>query len=158
MKFKRHPKFRDLKISEDGSEFRFVGEKLEIMDHKIKNGNIIKIVRIVGSQYSVPKLILETYGPEKPDQEHRYYAQYRDGNKENIHPKNLYWSRNHNIPEKKKLKNHSKNSKLNWNQTAGCYRRYKQEGEKLSAIAADFGVSDMTIVRAVKRYEKYLQL
>ena len=155
MSFKRHPKFKDLRIKSDGSEFILYNEQLEIKDHKAKNGRILKVIYFNHSYYSVPKLILETYGPPKPDNR-RYYALYKDGNIENLHPNNLFWSKSHVIPEKRKFKNSLNSSKLSKEQNYMAYRRFKIEGEKLGTIAEDFGVSDMAIHRAVKRYERYL--
>lgn len=152
---KTHPKFRDLKISNDGSQFLLLNEPLEIKDHETRNNRVLKVVSINGTRFSVPKLILETYGPPKPD-DSRHYAQSKDGNIENIHPNNLFWSKSHQIPEKRKFKNSLKLSKLTKKQTEDSYTRHKIEGEKLSSIAFGFGVSETTIARAVKRYEKFI--
>ncbi|SDS13294.1 hypothetical protein SAMN04487764_1528 [Gillisia sp. Hel1_33_143] len=155
MEFKRHPKFRDLRISADGSTFKYLNETLEIKDHKARENNILNVVSIEGIRYSVPKLILETYGPEKP-QDGRYYALYKDGNIENIHPNNLFWSKAHKITEKRKFQNSISLSKLSKEQTAQCFERHVIKGESLSSIGKDLGVSATTIARGIKRYKKYL--
>lgn len=153
--FKRHPKRQHLYIKEDGSELRYYSEPLEIIDHEARPGNIIKVVIIEGVSLSVPKLILETY-TEKPDDEHRYYAQYRDGNIENLHPKNLYWSRNHKISAEKRLKNSTANSKLTFEQTKYIYEENVLKNVPKSKLADVFDTSSASILRAVRRYQKYL--
>jgi hypothetical protein len=155
MEFKRHPKYQDLFIKKDGSEFECQGERLQIVDHKMKNGNVMKAVRYNGSRHSVPKLILETWGEPAPE-DGRYYALYKDGNRENLHPKNLYWSRSHKITEKRKFENDLKLSKLDVDQTYEAFRRHEINNESYPMIAKDLGVSDMAVFRAVQRLKRKL--
>lgn len=150
MRWKRNPRFRDLYISEDGSEFKLDGRALKIRDHKIKNGKILKVVMINRTYYSVPKLILETWGPPKPDDNRQYFALYKDGNKENLHPKNIFWGTK--LMDKEGLfKRDIKLSALTKDQTYEAFQRNKFKGESIASIARDMNVSDMTIHRAIKR-------
>ena len=149
-KWRRHPKFRDLRISSDGSEFMLNDKLLKIRDHKIKNGKILKVVMINRAYYSVPKLILETWGSPKPREKGHYFAVYKDGNKENLHPKNLYWGTN--LMDKETLfKRDIKLSSLTRDQTYEAFQRNKFQGESIASIARDMKVSDMSIHRAIKR-------
>ena len=149
-KWRRHPKFRDLRISSDGAEFMLNDKLLRIRDHKIKNGKILKVVMINRTYYSVPKLILETWGPPKPSEKGHYFAVYKDGNKENLHPKNLYWGTN--LMDKETLfKRDIKLSSLTRDQTYEAFQRNKFQGESIASIARDMKVSDMSIHRAIKR-------
>lgn len=149
-KWRRHPKFRDLRISSDGSEFMLNDKLLRIRDHKIKNGKILKVVMINRTYYSVPKLILETWGPPKPDKHKQYFALYKDGNKENLHPNNLFWGTE--LMSKEELfKRDLKLSALTKDQTYEAFQRNKFKGESIASIARDMKVSDMAIHRAIKR-------
>ena len=80
-KWKRHPKFRELRNSSDGSDFLLNDKLLKIRGHKIKNGKILKEVMINRIYYSVPKLILETWGTPRPDDMRLYFAVYKDGDR-----------------------------------------------------------------------------
>lgn len=154
-KWKRHPKFRDLQIKADGSEFKYNGKLLNIKDHPGKSGKILKIVYFNHSQYSVPKLILETYGEPMP--EGRHYAIYKDGNLENLHPNNLNWSKNHKISKERKFENDLKLSKLTKDQTYAALFSHEVRGVPLSKIAQNYKVSDMTIYRAVQRIKRKIK-
>lgn len=149
-KWRRHPKFRDLRISSDGSEFMLHEKLLRIRDHKIKNGKILKVVMINRTYYSVPKLILETWGPPKPETAGQYFALYKDGNKENLHPKNLYWGTRL-MTKEESFKRDLKLSSLSKEQTYEAFQRNKFKGESIASIARDMNVSDMAIHRAIKR-------
>ena len=149
-KWRRHPKFRDLRISSDGSDFILNDKSLRIRDHKIKNAKILKVVMINRTYYSVPKLILETWGAPKPDDQKQYFALYKDGNKENLHPKNLYWGTK--LMDKEEFfKRDVKLSALSKDQTYEAFHRNKLKGESIASIARDMQVSDMAIHRAIKR-------
>lgn len=149
-KWRRHPKFRDLRISHDGSEFILNDRPLRIRDHKIKNGKILKVVMINRTYYSVPKLILETWGPAKPDDGKRYFALYKDGSKENLHPNNLYWGTQ--LMDKEAVFNRDvKLSALSKDQTYEAFQRNQFKGESIASIAREMQVSDMTIHRAIRR-------
>ena len=150
-KWKTHPKFEDLEVKADGSEIKFKGKTLKILDHKGKNGNLMKKVYFNRSQYSAPKIILEVFGGPIP--EGRHYALPRDGNYANLHPDNLYWSKNHKINKERKFENDLKNSKLTKDQTYSAFVSY-QKGIPLSKIAENYKVSDMTIHRAIKRLKR----
>jgi hypothetical protein len=154
--FVKHPTIQNLQIKNDGSEFLYYGEQLEIIDHEARPGNIIKTVSIDGTRKSVNKLILETFGPEKPG-EGRYYALCKDGNIENIHPKNLYWSRTHSGDTNKSLEAKSKTSKLNPEQTEYIYKANVIGGMSKAKLASIFNTSPTSIARAVKRYEEHLK-
>lgn len=149
-KWRRHPKFRDLRISSDGSDFMLNDKLLKIRDHKIKNKKILKVVMINRTYYSVPKLILETWGKSKPDDGRQYFAIYKDGNKENLHPKNLYWGTTL-MNEEDLFKRDIKLSSLTKEQTYEAFERNKYRGESIASIARDMKVSDMAIHRAIKR-------
>ncbi|WP_093114080.1 hypothetical protein [Salinimicrobium catena] len=152
-KWKRHPKFRDLRISSDGSDFLLNDKLLRIRDHKIKNGKILKVVMINRTYYSVPKLILETWGPPKPEDGRQYFAMYRDGNKENLYPKNLYWGTQ--LMNKEDLfERDLKLSRLTKDQTYEAFERNQYRGESIASIARDMKVSDMAIHRAIKRINR----
>jgi hypothetical protein len=154
--YKKHPEYRDLRISSDGSILEWQGRNLEIKDRLQQNGKLFKMVRFNGSQYSVPKLILETWGDPKPD-DGRYYALHKDGNEENIHPNNLYWSKSHQIKPDRKFKNSLNLSKLSVDQTYEAYRRHEVKGEPYPKIAKDYNVSDMSVYRAVQRLKQKIQ-
>jgi hypothetical protein len=149
-KWRRHSKFRDLRISSDGSDFMLNDKLLKIRDHKIKNGKILKVVMINRTYYSVPKLILETWGPPKPEDGRQYFAIYKDGNKENLHPKNLFWGTN-TMSREEFFNRDLKLSRLTKDQTYEAFERHKYHGEPIASIARDMKVSDMSIHRAVKR-------
>lgn len=154
-KWKRHPRFEDLEIKADGSEIKLMGKTLNILDHKGKNGILMKKVYFNRSQYSAPKLILETYGGPIP--EGRHYALTRDGNYANLHPDNLYWSKTHKINKERKFENDLKNSKLTKDQTYSAFVSH-QKGIPLSKIAENYNVSDMTIHRAIKRLKRKIEI
>ena len=153
-KWKTHPKYKDLEIKADGSEIRFQGKSLNILDHKGRNGCLMKKVYFNRSQYSAAKLILETYGGEIPKV--RHYALTRDGNYANLHPKNLYWSKNHKISKERKFENDLKNSKLTKDQTYSAFVSHNK-GIPLSKIAENYKVSDMTIHRAIQRLKRKIE-
>lgn len=153
--WKRHPKFRDLQIREDGSELKYNGKSINIKNHVGKTGKILKLVYLNHSQYSVPKLILETYGDPMP--EGRHYATYKDGNIENLHPNNLYWSKNHKISKERKFENDLKLSKLTKDQTYAALVSHEHKGIPLSKIAKNYKVSDMTVYRAVQRLKRKIK-
>ncbi|MCM4158046.1 hypothetical protein [Gramella sp. AN32] len=152
--WKRHPKFRDLQIKADGSEVKYNEKSLNIKDHRGKTGKILKIVYFNHSQYSVPKLILETYGGPIP--EGRHYATYKDGNIENLHPNNLYWSKKHLISPERKFENDLKLSKLTKDQTYSALVS-QRKGIPISKIAENYKVSDMTVFRAVQRLKRKIK-
>lgn len=152
--WKRHPKFTDLEIKADGSELKYKGKSLNIKNHIGKTGILMKKVYLERSPYSVPKLILETYGGPIP--EGRHYATYKDGNKENLHPDNLYWSRTHRISKERKFENDLKLSKLTKDQTYSAFVSH-QKGVPLSQIAKNYKVSDMTVHRAVQRLKRKIK-
>lgn len=153
--WKRHPKFRDLQIKADGSEMKSNGKLLTIKDHEGKTGKILKLVYFNYSQYSVPKLILETYGDPMP--KGRHYATYKDGNIENLHPSNLYWSKTHKISKERKFENDLKLSKLTKDQTYAALVSHESKGIPLSKIARNYNVSDMTVYRAVQRLKRKIK-
>lgn len=152
--WKRHPKFGDLEIKADGSELKYKGKTLNIRDHKGKTGKILKIVYFNKSQYSVPKLILETYSGKMP--EGRHYATYKDGNIESLHPDNLYWSKTHQITKERKFENDLKLSKLTKDQTYSALVSHSK-GIPISKIAKNYKVSDMTVHRAIQRLKRKLK-
>ena len=152
--WKRHPKFTDLEIKYDGSNLRYKNKLLNIKEHTGKSGAKMKKVYFNRSQYSVPKLILETYGDAKP--EGRHYAAYKDGNINNLHPDNLYWSKTHKIPKERKFENDLKQSKLTKDQTYSAFVSH-QKGIPLSKIAKNYKVSDMTIYRAIQRLKRKVE-
>lgn len=149
--WKRHPDFKDLEIKADGSQLKFKGKPLNIKDHKGKTGKILKTVYFKKSYYSVPKLILETYSGKMP--EGRHYATYRDGNIENLHPGNLYWSKTHHITKERKFENDLKLSKLTKDQTYSALVSHTK-GIPISKIAKNYKVSDMTVHRAIQRIKR----
>jgi len=152
--WKRHPEFKDLEVKADGSELKFNGKLLNIKDRKGKTGKILKTVYFKKSYYSVPKLILETYSGKMP--EGRHYATYRDGNIENLHPANLYWSKTHHITKERKFENDLKLSKLTKDQTYSALVSHTK-GIPISKIAKNYKVSDMTVYRAIQRLKRKLQ-
>ncbi|HER39675.1 MAG TPA: hypothetical protein ENO10_00465 [Salinimicrobium catena] len=155
-KWKRHPKFRDLRISSDGSDFLLNDKLLKIRDHKIKNGKILKVVMINRTYYSVPKLILETWGAPKPEDGRLYFAIYKDGNKENLHPKNLFWGTR--LMNREDLfERDLKLSRLTKDQTYEAFHRSQFHGESIASIARDMKVSDMAIHRAIKRLRRKVE-
>ncbi|SDS04682.1 helix-turn-helix domain-containing protein [Gramella sp. MAR_2010_147] len=149
--WKRHPKFKDLQIKLDGSEIKYKGKSLNIKDHKGKTGALMKKVYFNYSHYSVPKLILETFGDPMP--EGRHYATYRDGNRDNLHPDNLYWSKTHIISKERKFENDLKSSKLTKDQTYSALVSHTK-GIPISKIAKNYKVSDMTVYRAIQRLKR----
>ena len=153
--WKRHPKFEALEIKADGSELKYKGKSLNIKNSEGKTGRILKKVYFNRSHYSVPKLILETYTGLMPAG--RYYATYKDGNINNLHPDNLYWSKKHIIPKERKFENDLKLSKLTKDQTYSALVSHSK-GIPISKIAENYNVSDMTIHRAIKRLKRKLQL
>lgn len=153
--FKRHPVYRHLQIREDGCEFKYLSEVIDIIDHEPRKGSILKVVSIRGVRLSVPKLILETFGPEKP--EGRYYAQYKDGNIENIRPENLYWAKSPKLSAKKKLENSGVVSKLLDKDLPIIYIKNKVKLVPKSKLAKEYNVSSTSIARAIRRYEKFLK-
>ncbi|TRO63985.1 helix-turn-helix domain-containing protein [Christiangramia sabulilitoris] len=152
--WKSHPRFEKLQIKEDGSELKFDGKSLNIRDHRGKTGKTLKIVYFNRSQYSVPKLILETYKGLSP--EGRYYATYKDGNIENLHPDNLYWSKTHKISKERKFENDLKLSKLTKDQTYSALVS-NSKGIPISKIAKNYNVSDMTVYRAIQRLKRKIR-
>lgn len=154
-KFKRHPVYRHLQIREDGCEFKYLGEVIDIIDHEPREGSVLKAVSVRGVRLSVPKLILETFGPEKP--EGRHYAQYKDGNIENINPSNLYWAKSPKLSAKKKLENSGAVSKLLDKDLPLIYIKNKVHGVAKSKLAEEYNVSSASILRAIRRYEKFLK-
>lgn len=151
VKWKRHPRFRDLRILEDGSRFVWLDKPLRIRAHKTKKGSL-QVVAINRTYYSAARLVLETW-KEQPKDEKRYYACYRDGNNKNLHPDNLYWGLQ-NMKKKDLFERNVRLSKLSKDQTYEAFHRHNFKGESLAAIAKDFGVSDMTVHRAIKRLQK----
>lgn len=152
--WKRHPRFKDLQIKADGSELKYNGKLLNIKDSEGKTGRIMKKVYFNHSQYSVPKLILETYGGLMP--EGRHYATYKDGNIENLHPNNLYWSKTHKITKERKFENDLKLSKLTKDQTYSALVSHSK-GIPISKIAKNYNVSDMTVYRGIQRLKRKIQ-
>jgi DNA-directed RNA polymerase specialized sigma24 family protein len=150
--WRRHPFYKDLEIKADGSELKYNGKILNIIDRIGKSGKVLKIVYFKRSQYSVPKLILETYGGPIPKE--RHYATYKDGNIENLHPNNLYWSRNHKISKERKFENELKLSKLTKDQTYSALVSHEFKKIPLSRIAQRYNVSDMTVHRAIQRLKR----
>ncbi|MFD2516386.1 hypothetical protein [Salinimicrobium flavum] len=155
-KWKRHPVFRELWISNDGKGFRLNEKPLKIKDHRLKPGKILKVVSVNRAYYSAPKLILETWGAAKPEDGRRYYALYRDGNKENLHPENLYWGNNL-MSRNELFEKNLRQSKLSKDQTYEAYHRNKFKGESIASIAKDMKVSDMSIHRAIKRLSRKIE-
>lgn len=153
--FKRHPEIETLFIKNDGSEFREYGQPIEIKDKEAKPGYFIKTVRVQNAERSVNKLILETYGPPKP--EGRYYAICKDGNKENLHPKNLMWSKKHSGDQDLGLKRKTRSSKLDIEDTRTIYYLSKQEKIPKTKLARDYGISHTSVNRAIKRYADFLK-
>lgn len=149
--WKKHPRFRDLRINEDGSRFVLLDKELKIRSHKTKKGSL-RVVMINRTYYSAAKLVLETWGT-RPDDNKRYYACYKDGNKKNLHPDNLYWGLQ-NLGKNDLFERDLKLSKLTKDQTYEAFHRYSYNGESLASIARDFKVSDMTVHRAIKRLRK----
>ena len=149
--WKKHPRFEELRISEDGSRFSLNKKPLRIRQHKTKKGTL-KVVMINRTYYSAAKLILEAWKP-RPNDNKRYYACYKDGNKNNLHPDNLYWG-TQNMPKNDLFERNNKLSKLSKDQTYEAYHRHNFKGESLASIARDFEVSDMTVHRAIRRLEK----
>ena len=152
--WKRHPKFKDLQIKADGSELKYNDKNLNIIDRTGKTGIILKIVYFNYSQYSVPKLILETFTGPMP--EGRYYATFKDGNMENLHPNNLYWSKTHRISKERKFENDLKLSKLTKDQTYSALVS-NSKGIPISKIAENYKVSDMTVYRAIQRLKRKIK-
>ncbi|MGB7843021.1 MAG: hypothetical protein WBL21_09535 [Salinimicrobium sp.] len=151
VKWKKHPRFTDLRILEDGSRFVWMDKPIKIKMHKTKKGSL-KVVMINRTYYSAAKLVLETWG-EKPKDNKRYYACYKDGNKKNLHPDNLYWGLQ-NMKKSDFFERNIRLSKLTKDQTYEAYHRNSYNGESLASIARDFKVSDMTVHRAIKRLRK----
>ncbi|MGB7785139.1 MAG: hypothetical protein WBL27_03460 [Salinimicrobium sp.] len=151
VKWKKHPRFRDLRILEDGSRFVLLDKPLKVRSHKTKKGSL-KVVMINRTYYSAAKLVLETWGTPPADNR-RYYARYKDGNNKNLHPDNLYWGLQ-NQTKKELFERHIRQSKLSKDQTYEAFHRHNFKGESLASIARDFKVSDMTIHRAIKRLKK----
>lgn len=151
VKWKKHPRFTDLRINERGSRFALGKKSLKIRQHKTKKGSL-SVVMINRTYYSAAKLVLETW-KTRPDDNKRYYACYKDGNKNNLHPDNLFWS-SQNVAQKDLFERNLKLSKLSKDQTYEAYHRHSYNGESLASIASDFQVSDMTVHRAIKRLKK----
>lgn len=150
---KAHPTIPQLRISRDGETFTYFGKKLKVRTSKGKN-HPLQVVTIDRTVRSAAKLILETYKPLRVNGK-RKYARYKDGNKRNVHPDNLYWSTNN--QENRSYKKYSESrAKLTPKQTELVWHLRKQNNP-LSLIANAFNVSDMTIHRAIKRYEKKLK-
>jgi len=152
--WKRHPKYEGLQIKADGSQLKYKGKLLNVKDSKGKTGRILKKVYFNRSQYSVPKLILETYTGLMP--EGRYYATYKDGNIDNLHPDNLYWNKSHIISKERKFENDLKLSKLTKDQTYSALVSHSK-GIPISKIAEKYNVSDMTVYRAIQRLKRKIQ-
>ncbi len=151
LRWKKHPRFRDLRISEDGGRFVIDTTPLKIRSHKTKRGSL-QVVMINRTYYSAAKLVLETWA-KAPNDNRRYYACYKDGNKKNLHPDNLYWGLQ-NMDKKDLFERNLKLSKLSKDQTYEAFHRHNFNGESLASIAKDFQVSDMTVHRAIKRLQK----
>ena len=151
--WKTHPKYPDLEVKADGTKIKYKGKSLKVLDHKSKNSSFKKVY-FNRSYYSAAKLILETYGGEIPAG--RHYALTRDGNSENLHPDNLYWSKNHKISKERKFENDLKNSKLTKDQTYSAFVSHSK-GIPLSTIAKNYKVSDMTIHRAIQRIKRKVE-
>ncbi|CAL65467.1 helix-turn-helix domain-containing protein [Christiangramia forsetii] len=152
--WKTHPNFEGLQIKADGSKIKYKGKLLNIKIHKGKTGKLMKKVSFNRSQYSVPKLILETYGEPMP--EGRHYATYKDGNIENLHPDNLYWNKTHIITKERKFENDLKSSKLTKDQTYSAFVSHSK-GIPISKIAENYKVSDMTVYRAIQRLKRKIE-
>ena len=151
VKWKKHPRFKELRILEDGSRFAWNEKPLKIRTHKTKSGSL-QVVMINRTYYSAAKLVLETWG-KPPKDNRRYYACYKDDNNTNLHPDNLYWGLQ-NQNKKALFERHLKRSKLSKDQTYEAFHRHSFNGESLASIAKDFQVSDMTIHRAIKRLKR----
>ncbi|MGB0405067.1 MAG: hypothetical protein ACPGDB_02625 [Fusobacterium sp.] len=153
MKFKHHPTHSSIKVREDGKVVKQNNIELTIAEVFPKPNNPLMIVYIGKTQFSLSKLVLETYKGLAPS-DNRYYAIHKDNNYKNTHPDNLEWSSS-NITEEKLLKSSIKRSKLTEEEVLYCYKSYKK-GATLKTLGEEFGVSDMSIHRAIKRAKKLL--
>ncbi len=156
MKYKYHPKYKNVKISEDGKTVLKNGVECSIRVSYPKPNNPLMTVRLYGSTYlSLPKLVNETWNG-LPPKDKRYCTECLDGNFENTHPNNLIWVRvlTRRITPIDFYKTHTKQSKLTEEQSIYCYNAHKVHGVKLLALAVEFNVSDMAIHRAIKRVER----
>lgn len=149
MAHRYHPEIEGLKVNEDGTEVLYFGEELEvkIIERKERDTNETPYVVFLGRTHSVGKLVCECWNglPDNP----RWCAT-RIEKEKGFHYTNLEWRPCGFNPQQgtKKVKRSSL-SKLSENDVEIIEKRLRK-GEPLNKIAADYGVSDMSIHR-IKR-------
>lgn len=150
MPLRYHPEIEGLKVNEDGTEVYYLGEPLEvkIIDRKEREINETPYVVFLGKTHSVGKLVCECWNgmPDNP----RWCAT-RIEKEKGFHYTNLQWRPCGFNPQMgtKNVKRSSL-SKLSPEDVEVIEQRLANN-EPLNKIAADYGVSDMTIHRVKKK-------
>ena len=156
MNYKRHPVFKELKISEDGTIIKENNIPLKTVEYLNKGKYPMMLVYLYDTYFSLSKLVMETYNGYPTDNK-RYFTKHKDKNPLNTHPENLYWSNSVVVLDKDEaLERALKNSKLSKDECFYCYAMFLSKNKTLKDLSKKFNVSDMSIYRAVKRIEKYL--
>lgn len=148
-KYKRHPYRENVSVCVKGECIKYFGEivlpKIRYPRPHIK----LMTVCIEGTDYSLPKIVAETF-LEKPKKDVKHFAKCIDGDFSNTHPDNIEWVTRV-ITEETALKSAIKKSALLPWQANDCYEKYNKGTHTLSELGKLYGVSDMTIHRAIKR-------
>lgn len=154
----KHPYISYLFCHKDGKRFKYKDKEYKA----IRTSQLKKDERYIiswklfmnGTSYSPYKLTLESWWGIEPQDGKRYYARVKNGNPDNINYKNLFWTTS---LFKKFSENNSGQalSKLTLKQVKEIYNvRNKENKPTLKELSGKYGVSDMSIHRAIKRYER----
>jgi hypothetical protein len=146
---KPHPWHEGVEVDGIGNIFKD-GEQLRLRPLKDRG---IYVVRFNKSYYSAGKIVMETRC-ELPDPDKRWYVRYKDGDSKNVHPDNLYWSSEY-MKRKVRARAGAKRSVLSDEEAQEIYNILKTEGGETTKreLAARYGVSEMTILRAYRRID-----
>jgi len=155
--YKRHPEHQHVSVRSDGKAIKYYGDTIFPKEHEPKTGNMLMVVFFDKLYFSLAKLVAETF-LDSPKSDKRHYAICKDGDFKNTHPDNLEWTTTNASKESsQRFKNASKNSKLTQEQAVECHTAYTTKKSTLKELGVKYGVSDMSIHRAIKRVEKTLK-
>lgn len=153
-KYKTHPIYKRVSVSECGTKVKQYGKLLTIREiYPLPNYPLI-VVYLFGNNFSLPKLVLETFVGIPPS---RMYAYCIDGNHKNTHPDNLKWVKcPRSLNPKKMFEQSSFQSKLSIEDSYRCYVLIKGGKKTYKQLADEYNTSSSSISRAFKRVERYL--
>lgn len=142
MEYRYHPEIEGLKINEDGTEV-FLFEKPVIIKVRKSGNHPFRFFYYKGSQIGLARLVLECWNgiADHP----KLTAKYIDGNHNNYHHSNLYWSNNGG--------NSKYPPKINPDQKKEIFQKIN-DGISDSIIAREYGVSRNAIFNLRKKQEK----